>query len=148
MFRGVARLAKLVSHDGADLCQRGSQLGGPGLRFPCGSGGCRRRGSGSPSTSWTRSDSRGSSATASSGWTWCTGRPGSWSAPGGVLGPASEPFLLSPGEPPTSTESRLLWEMARAVDQYVNRLFSAGILCPFDCEAADNSAERSDDTPS
>jgi len=38
--------------------------------------------------------------------------------------------------------------MARAVDQYVNRLFSAGILCPFDCESADKSAERSDDTPS
>ena len=68
--------------------------------------------------------------------------------PRGILDPASELHRLSPAEPPTSTESRLLWEMARAVDQYVNRLFSAGILCPFDCEAADNSAERSDDTPS
>jgi len=34
--------------------------------------------------------------------------------PRGILDPASDLYRLSPDEPPTSTESRLLWEMARS----------------------------------
>ena len=34
--------------------------------------------------------------------------------PRGILDPASDLYRLSPEEPPTSTESRLLWEMARS----------------------------------
>jgi hypothetical protein len=37
--------------------------------------------------------------------------------------------------------------MGRAVDRYVDRLFDAGILCPFDGEAKDRPAERSHDSP-
>src|SRR5438128_12685245 len=32
------------------------------------------------------------------------------SSPRGLLRPAFEPFSLSPSDPPTSTEARLLWE--------------------------------------
>ena len=70
------------------------------------------------------------------------------SCPRGLLEPAFDLYRLAPGERPTSTEARLLWEMARAVDRYVERLFDAGVLCPFDGEAKDRPAERSDDTPS
>lgn len=64
--------------------------------------------------------------------------------PRGILEPASELFRLSPTEPPVSTESRLLWDMARAVDQYAKRLFNAGVLCPCECETPGASPERSD----
>lgn len=69
------------------------------------------------------------------------------SSPRGLLDPAFELYRVTPGEPPTSAEGRLLWEMARAVDRYVGRLFEAGVLCPFDGESRDQPAERSDDSP-
>ena len=63
------------------------------------------------------------------------------SSPRGLLRPAFEPFSLSPSDPPTSTEARLLWDIGKAVHQYVDRVFSAGILCPFK-EQANDAQER------
>ena len=36
------------------------------------------------------------------------------SSPRGLLRPAFEPFSLSPSDPPTSTEARLLWDIGKA----------------------------------
>ncbi len=67
------------------------------------------------------------------------------SSPRGILDPAFELYRLSPEDPPTSTEARLLWEMGRAVDRYVDRLFGAGLLCPFDGAPRDSPADRPDE---
>ena len=63
------------------------------------------------------------------------------SSPRGLLRPAFETFSLAPSDPPTSTEARLLWDIGKAVHQYVDRVFSAGILCPFK-ELANDAPER------
>ena len=63
------------------------------------------------------------------------------SSPRGLLRPAFELYSLSPGYPPTSTEARLLWEIGKAVHQYVDRVFEAGILCPFENQR-DDAQER------
>lgn len=55
--------------------------------------------------------------------------------------PRHRPLPLTRDEPPEGTESRLLWEMGRAVCRYFDRLFEARILCPFNDSAADD-AER------
>ena len=65
--------------------------------------------------------------------------------PRGPLEPALSLYQLSRDQPPASVESRLLWEMGRAVDRYVKRLFEAEIICPFDGEGKDEPAERPDD---
>jgi hypothetical protein len=53
----------------------------------------------------------------------------------GPLAGALELYRLSPKEPPTGAESKLLWDMGQAVDGFVARLFAAGIVCPFTAEA-------------
>jgi hypothetical protein len=63
------------------------------------------------------------------------------SHPRGLLRPAFEAFSLAPSEPPTFTEARLLWDIGKAVHHYVDRVFQAGILCPFK-EPVDDTAER------
>ena len=65
------------------------------------------------------------------------------SSPRGLLRPAFELYSLSPDDPPTSTEARLLWEIGDAVHKYVDRVFEAGILCPFKGRPAD-APERSE----
>ena len=49
----------------------------------------------------------------------------------GCRAPAVETYDLSPKERPTSSESRLLWDIGRAVHHHVDRVFNAGIICPF-----------------
>ena len=66
------------------------------------------------------------------------------SSPRGLLKPAFKLYSLAPDEPPTATEARLLWEMGQAVHRYVERLFEAGILCPFGEQAKDDAPERSE----
>jgi hypothetical protein len=76
-----------------------------------------------------------------------TDRAGSHIAtPRGILEPAVAAYRLSRDEPPVSTDSRLLWEMGRAADQYISHLFAGGVLCPFSGSAKDDAAERSDET--
>jgi hypothetical protein len=65
------------------------------------------------------------------------------STPRGSLKPAFELYSLSPKEPPVGAESRLLWDMSQAVHRYVERVFDAGILCPFQGAPAD-APERSE----
>jgi hypothetical protein len=66
------------------------------------------------------------------------------SSPRGLLRPAFEAFSLSPSEPPTSTEARLLWDIGQAVHHYVDRIFEAGILCPFKPATKEDAPERSE----
>jgi len=63
------------------------------------------------------------------------------SFPRGLLRPAFEAFSLAPSDPPISVEARLLWDIGRAVHHYVDRVFEAGILCPFK-EPANDAPER------
>jgi hypothetical protein len=65
------------------------------------------------------------------------------STPRGPLKLAFELYSLSPKEPPIGPESRLLWDIGQAVHRYVERLFEAGILCPFQ-GAAEDAPERSE----
>ena len=60
----------------------------------------------------------------------------------GPLAPALALYRLSREEPPATAESRLLWEMGRAVNRYVDRIFEAGIICPFRGEPKDEAAEH------
>ena len=53
------------------------------------------------------------------------------SSPRGFLKPACELYRLSPEQPPESSDALLLWEMGQAVHRYLDRVFEAGILCPF-----------------
>ncbi len=62
----------------------------------------------------------------------------------GILKPAFELYRLSPGEPPDSSEALILWEMGRAVHRYVDRIFEAGILCPFGPAAKEDAPERTE----
>ncbi|MGH7703772.1 MAG: hypothetical protein ACREMO_11805 [Gemmatimonadales bacterium] len=72
--------------------------------------------------------------------------PSHSATPRGLLKPAFELYQLSRKEPPTSSESRLLWEIGHTVDHYVDRLFSAGVVCPVSPRAKDEAPERSDDS--
>jgi hypothetical protein len=65
------------------------------------------------------------------------------STPRGPLKPAFELYSLSPKEPPIGAESRLLWDMGQAVHRYVERLFDAGLLCPFQ-GVPEDAPERSE----
>jgi hypothetical protein len=62
----------------------------------------------------------------------------------GPLLPAWELYQLSRDEPPTGSEAKLLWEIGEAVDGFVDRIFSAGIICPFGPPAKADTPERSE----
>lgn len=70
--------------------------------------------------------------------------PGHHASPRGLLAPAIETYRLSPKERPTASESRLLWDIGQAVHHYVDRVFNAGIICPFNGAAADEAPQGSD----
>jgi hypothetical protein len=57
----------------------------------------------------------------------------------GLLKPALELYRLAPGEPPTTSESRLLWDIGEAVHRYVDRIFDGGLLCPCSPRAKDDA---------
>lgn len=65
----------------------------------------------------------------------------------GLLKPALELYRLAPGEPPTTSESRLLWDIGEAVHRYVDRLFEGGLLCPCGPRAKDDAPGPPGDTP-
>ena len=48
----------------------------------------------------------------------------------GLLKPALELYRLEPGEPPVTSEARLLWDIGEAVHRYLDRIFEGGLLCP------------------
>jgi hypothetical protein len=62
----------------------------------------------------------------------------------GILKPAFELYRLSPDAPPETSEALLLWEMGQAVHRYVDRIFEAGILCPFGPPAKVGAPGRSE----
>lgn len=66
------------------------------------------------------------------------------STPRGLLKPAFELYRLSPEEPPESSEALLLWEIGQAVHRYIDRIFEAGILCPFRPPAKTDAPEPSE----
>jgi hypothetical protein len=65
----------------------------------------------------------------------------------GLLKPALELYRLLPGEPPTTSESRLLWVIGEAVHRYVDRIFDGGLLCPSGPRARDNAPGPGGNTP-
>ncbi len=62
----------------------------------------------------------------------------------GPLVPAFDLYALSKTDPPTGAEAKLLWDIGQAVDAFVERLFAAGIVCPFKAEAPADAEERSE----
>jgi hypothetical protein len=54
----------------------------------------------------------------------------------GLLKPALELYRLTPSEPPTTSESRLLWDIGH---RYVQRIFDGGLLCPCEPRAKDDA---------
>ncbi len=62
----------------------------------------------------------------------------------GALGPAIDLYQLCRNEPPEGTEARLLWEMGRAVCGYLDRLFEAGVFCPFESGAPEDAEQKAD----
>ena len=64
--------------------------------------------------------------------------------PRGPLTGAFEIYPLSPKDPPTGAEAKLLWDIGQAVDGFVDRLFAAGMACPFKAEAPADAPERSE----
>lgn len=70
--------------------------------------------------------------------------PSHSATPRGLLKSAFEIYQLSRSEPPMSGEGRLLWNIGQAVDNYVDRLFTAGIVCPFDGAPKNECPERTD----
>ena len=65
----------------------------------------------------------------------------------GLLKPALELYRLVPGEPPTTAESRLLWDIGEAVHRYVDRIFDGGLLCPCGPRAKDDAPGPPGDAP-
>lgn len=61
----------------------------------------------------------------------------------GLTRHALETYHLAPHEVPSVSEARLLWEIGRVVHAYVDRLFEAGVLCPFAQSSADDVKEHS-----
>ena len=61
----------------------------------------------------------------------------------GLLKPALELYRLVPGEPPDTSEARLLWDIGETVHHYLDRIFEGGLLClsrlPVKGEAQDPS---------
>jgi hypothetical protein len=62
----------------------------------------------------------------------------------GILVPAFEIYRVSPSDPPDGLESKMLWDMGRAVNAFIDRLFAAGIVCPFRAETPEGAEERSE----
>jgi len=62
----------------------------------------------------------------------------------GPLLPAWELYQLSPKEPPMTAEAKLFWEIGEAVHGFVDRIFSAAIVCPFRAPASADAEERSE----
>jgi hypothetical protein len=62
----------------------------------------------------------------------------------GVLRPALDLYRLCPETPPQTADSRLLWDMGEAVHAYVERLFDAGVVCPFAKSPGDAATERTE----
>jgi hypothetical protein len=50
----------------------------------------------------------------------------------GLLKPALELYRLVPGEPPTTSEARLLWDIGEAVHRYTTSSSTAGCSAPAD----------------
>ena len=71
-------------------------------------------------------------------------KPHHHASPRGLLAPAFETYDLSPKERPVTSESRLLWDIGQAVHHYVDRVYNAGIICPFNGGATDEAPEGSD----
>ena len=57
----------------------------------------------------------------------------------GLLKPALELYRLEPGEPPDTSEARLLWDIGEAVHRYLDRIFEGGLLCPSGPRAKDDA---------
>jgi hypothetical protein len=80
----------------------------------------------------------------------CTGRVDVVDAPRhevtarGLLKPALELYRLCPEAAPETADSRLLWDMGEAVHAYVERLFEAGVVCPFAKNPGDTATERTE----
>lgn len=70
--------------------------------------------------------------------------PAHRAVPRGLLRPALDLYRLSPETPPATADSRLLWDMGRAVHRYVDRLFEAGVLCPFGEPPKADAPERTE----
>lgn len=64
--------------------------------------------------------------------------------PRGPLAPAFDLYRLSRTEPPTGAEAKLLWDIGQAVDGFVERVFDAGIVCPFRAQTPADAEERSE----
>ena len=62
----------------------------------------------------------------------------------GPLGPAMDLYQLCRDEPPEGTEARLLWEMGRAVCRYLDRLFEAGMFCPFEVAPPEDAEQKTE----
>jgi hypothetical protein len=62
----------------------------------------------------------------------------------GPLLPAWQLYHLSPKDPPVGSEAKLLWEIGEAVNSFVDRVFSAGLICPFNAPAQADAEERSE----
>jgi hypothetical protein len=60
----------------------------------------------------------------------------------GPLATAFDLYRLAPKEPPTGVEAKLLWDIGEAVNGFVDRIFAAGIVCPFTAEATTDTPER------
>jgi hypothetical protein len=70
--------------------------------------------------------------------------PGHRAIPRGLLGPALDLFTLTGDTPPEATDSRLLWEIGRAVHGCIGRVFASGLLCPGPRGGEDGAAERTE----
>jgi hypothetical protein len=70
-----------------------------------------------------------------------------YSSARGLLKPALELYRLAPGEPPTTSEARLLWDIGEAVHRYVDRIFEGGLLCPCEPRATDVTPGPPSDAP-
>jgi hypothetical protein len=62
----------------------------------------------------------------------------------GPLATAFDLYQLAPKDPPTGSEAKLLWDIGEAVHGFVDRIFSAGIICPFTAPAPADAQERSE----
>ena len=80
----------------------------------------------------------------------CTGRvdvvdaPRHEAVPRGFLKPALELYRLCPEAPPETADARLMWDLGEAVHAYVERLFDAGVVCPFARQAEGTAPERTE----
>ncbi len=70
-----------------------------------------------------------------------------YSSARGLLKPALELYRLVPSQPPTTSESRLLWDIGEAVHRYVDCIFDGGLLCPCGPRARDATPGPSGDAP-